>query len=378
MELDREGLRAQDRDKDLKRDAEVPKPKDGDSSGPGDLSSNGTEDAVPDPEEKEEPPQKKRKVNSGLSLPLSRDLRPRKGKEVTAPLAPLATAPHKSKTRAPAKLRSRSSPTKWSSPVEKPLAKGMESEGVPWAAVSKDFEVPEPRECETLNEETRLDPTVLYDLAQETLEIPYWKFDSGMRNGVLRATKHIYSLGAFHATVVLFPWLFLFLIKSSLLQRGDLQVIRKIMESAPTTQSSTYSEEREVPLHIHPYSQRFHTSGDTRDADGSPLEPDVVPGPAHSIIFVQHESQWRDLTGRQKQELLRTRCALIISDRPYEQDGQTIDFDAEGLSAFTHLDRLAFVQGTPSSALVASTNNLHRFGCEEIRRTNEAGGRPPQ
>jgi hypothetical protein len=134
-------------------------------------------------------------------------------------------------------------------------------------------------------------------------------------------------------------------------QCGDIETLGKIYASQPTAVSTSYPHETTVPLHVLPHSQRFHSSGRTRTVDGTLLDPDITPDQNHSIFYPVSQKQWDDLTPKQKQEVLRTRCALVVSEKPYEIDGERLDFNADGLSAFTHLNRLAFVHGTRSRAL---------------------------
>ena len=100
-----------------------------------------------------------------------------------------------------------------------------------------------------------------------------------------------------------------------------------------------------MPLHIHPDAQKFRLSGDIVSDTGEPLLPDVVPSGEQSVVYVVHEDIWKSLTAVQHQEVLRTRAVLIVHRNPYLHDGKVIKFDEEGLEAFTHLDRFAFIQG---------------------------------
>ncbi|KAJ7506272.1 hypothetical protein B0H11DRAFT_1904156 [Mycena galericulata] len=322
-------------------------------------------------EEEEAPSKKRRKGNSGLAVSSSdRELRPKKDKAALAP----PPAPSPSALQKKSKARARPASTAKNQG-------GIEyHQDIPWLAVSESFEIVEERDCESLAKKPRLNPAVLHDLAEQTLDIPYWKFDgSADVNGrlMIKATKHHYEYRPFKATVCI-PFPLLASLAESL-QRDDLETLRKIVGSQPHSQCAAYPQEKSVPLHVHPYSQRFHSSGTTRDAGGSPLDPDIVADENNSIVFVAHEDVWYDLTARQKQELLRTRCALVVHDRPYEHDGETFAFDAEGLSAFTHLDRLAFIQdlgarkrGVPTRPIAGRPSDL--LFCAEQRALRESSG----
>jgi hypothetical protein len=127
------------------------------------------------------------------------------------------------------------------------------------------------------------------------------------------------------------------------LQCSEAQYIEKIRDSQPTKKCDMYN--RDIPLHVHPDAGRLHTSGKTLSDGNVPLMPNIIPSDTESLIYVVHEDVWRGLTALQRREVLRTRAVLVVHRYPYRHDGQKIEFDEEGFEAFTHLDRLAFVQG---------------------------------
>jgi hypothetical protein len=95
-----------------------------------------------------------------------------------------------------------------------------------------------------------------------------------------------------------------------------------------------------------------------------------------SSVYPTSQYAWQELTGRQKQELLRDRCALVVSDQPYKHDNREIAFDVNGFVDFTHVDRPAFVQGTPSFFLLLAdtAHNTNRSWRPDRRRTYRAKG----
>ncbi|KAJ7736366.1 hypothetical protein DFH07DRAFT_779712 [Mycena maculata] len=279
------------------------------------VTANGEKEVEGDdaePKTAKPPPNKKRKVETVPSS--TRQLRARN--PPPPPLAiPAPPAPSSSVSRPKAKLKANpASSTRKNSD-------GVRSEGNPsvqWLAVSEHYPVPEPPEYENLAGQPRLDPTILHALSAETLSIPYWQFKpSHDEDRDLMAVKHTYKFRTFSQT------------------RRDLETLGKIVNSQPSTFCSSYAED--VPLHVHPYAQRF------------PLDADVTKKHS-SIVHVASQHKWHKLTVREKQEILRTQCVLVIKDRPYQHDGERFAFNSEGLSAFTNLDRLAFVQGICSSA----------------------------
>ncbi|KAJ7650287.1 hypothetical protein FB45DRAFT_887489 [Roridomyces roridus] len=203
----------------------------------------------------------------------------------------------------------------------------------PWLLITDDWERL-PTDAERLQHEwedcpeRRLEPTSLYALAPEDAQLPieYWEFDSVP---VLSGATGERYLPAQQRTFHYRP-----------LQNGidEIPILKKILACCP----KLYDESRQmnVPLHAHPSAQLFHSSGRYKDADGKSLLPDIVPSDQQSMVYVTSEDEWKKLAGRQQQEILRHRCALIL---PIDYDGTTVSFE-EGLSAFTDLDRRAWIQ----------------------------------
>ncbi|KAF7361554.1 hypothetical protein MSAN_01189000 [Mycena sanguinolenta] len=195
-----------------------------------------------------------------------------------------------------------------------------------WLAVSKGWKIPLLREAETLfwdsqDPEQVLDPTVLHDLTSPdfTVEIEYWKFAPAPDNpsDPLVATRHEFFYRPFHET------------------RSDSKYLRAIVASQP--RKTWKSRKVQVPLHVHPDAQKFRIGDHVASAAGLPLKD-------QSLVYVVHEDTWMGFTPAQHQAILRTRAVLIIHKSPYLHDGEPLAFDEEGLEAFTHLDRLAFIQ----------------------------------
>ncbi|KAJ7026465.1 hypothetical protein C8F04DRAFT_1268106 [Mycena alexandri] len=290
-----------------------------------------------------EPPKKKRKANSVDKS--DRKLRPRSTPAVlSTPVALIPPTSSDAVTRP--KLRSKRS-------AKAPTPAG--SHPSTWVAVSDGWAVPTLREAEVLETAKRLDPTKLYDVWHTPLPIDYWVFSPTTADGGLQAEKKTFHYRPFAATA-----------------EEDLKALRKIMDSQPTVDAPSYHHR--VPLHVDPLAQRFCSDG---DAIGPDQLSDIVPGPNISVIFVAAEENWRKLSGRQMQELLRNRCALIISKTPYNHDGQEFTFNEESFARFTNVERLAFVQdlgarspthdlklvaGRPSDLLYCSEQRRHREG----------------
>jgi hypothetical protein len=112
--------------------------------------------------------------------------------------------------------------------------------------------------------------------------------------------------------------------------------LRKILKSQPKTAGGVaYPDKAEIPQHVHPISQRYHPLSKIRDEHGNPLLSDFVPNSELSSVYPTSQYTWQELTGRQKQELLCNRCALVVSNQPYKHDNQEIAFDVNGFVDFT-------------------------------------------
>ncbi|KAF7373699.1 hypothetical protein MSAN_00580900 [Mycena sanguinolenta] len=303
----------------------------------------------------QQPPRKKQKTESAAAVQdsdgagPSRNLRSRpapsskpgsSGRSVE--VAPLA----RSTTRAPA-TRSKSSsnkkrPLKKKSSAQVGDNEDESSEDVPSPlsyadlrslAVIDGWKLPVLREVESMRQtaddpDRVLDPTLVYDLASDdfTVDIEYWVFAPAPDDpsDPLVATPHKYCYRPFHET------------------RSEAEFLKKIVNSQPF--KTCRDTKRDLPLHIHPDARRFRQTGPAVSDAGEPLLPDVLPSGTESIVYVVHEDTWKSLTPQQHQEVLRVRAVLVIHRNPYLHDGRIIKFDEDGLEAFTHLDRLAFIQ----------------------------------
>ncbi|KAJ6497598.1 hypothetical protein C8R45DRAFT_983537 [Mycena sanguinolenta] len=214
------------------------------------------------------------------------------------------------------------------------LASAISYMNLPTLAVRDGWKLPLAREVETLEEicveenDRVMDPTLLYDLASEehSVEIEYWPFEPAPDDASmpLVARRHKYTYRPFHDT------------------KRDAEYLRNVVQSQRMKHCK--DSNKEVPLHVHPDAQKFRVSGDTTSEMGEPLLPDIVPSATQSIVYVVHEDTWKSLTAVQHQEVLRTRAVLVVHRHPYLHDDKVLKFDEEGLEAFTHLDRLAFMQ----------------------------------
>ncbi|KAJ7018722.1 hypothetical protein C8F04DRAFT_1198623 [Mycena alexandri] len=261
-----------------------------------------------------EPPKKKRKANSV-------DKSDRKLHAVTRP-----------------KLRSKRS-------AKAPTPAG--SHPSTWVAVSDGWAVPTLREAEVLETAKRLDPTKLYDVWHTPLPIDYWVFSPTTADGGLQAEKKTFHYRPFAATA-----------------EEDLKALRNYGLAAHWDAPSYHPPGSPS---CRPVSSEICSDG---DAIGPDQLSDIVPGPNISVIFVAAEEKTGEkLAGRQMQELLRNRCALIISKTPYNHDGQEFTFNEESFARFTNVERLAFVQGT---------KKVDRFGSSKPNSRSEAGCWPAE
>ncbi|KAJ7622466.1 hypothetical protein FB45DRAFT_1032135 [Roridomyces roridus] len=202
-----------------------------------------------------------------------------------------------------------------------------------WLVTANDrvpYPIPEPEQLEDqwVHTELHLEPR-LYALAppSSTVDIPYWVFaNGGQADDPLQATPRQYKYLPFRQTA----------------QEGRiLQLI--------------------------------------------PLLPNIVPSDTESVVFPVCEERWRALARLQRQEVMRARCALIKHPKPMEYDGEIISFDDEGMSAFTNLDRKAFIQdlgqkesvenfklhiGTPRALLDCVKARKAREGDHQDQRLN--------
>src|ERR1700761_637355 len=100
---------------------------------------------------------------------------------------------------------------------------------------------------------------------------------------------------------------------SNMLQRSEVEAIRKIVDSQPHRYCAFYDShlgtkgKGVVPLHVHPDAQRIHTSGKTRDDKGNPLKPNIIPDDLESVVHVCSGAKWKSYTAAQKQETVRIR-----------------------------------------------------------------------
>lgn len=86
-----------------------------------------------------------------------------------------------------------------------------------------------------------------------------------------------------------------------------------------------------VPLHVHPDAQRLR-NGVVPDRDN-----------LQSVIHVSTESNWDSVAPRDQMATLRDYAVLTVKRQP-NHPGLT-KFDEETMSAFTHPNRLAYIQG---------------------------------
>ncbi|KAF7374676.1 hypothetical protein MSAN_00352600 [Mycena sanguinolenta] len=311
----------------------------------------------------EEPPKKKRKVDTkpravdnGNSAGPSRSLRSRSGQTaqsasgttlsqsgVTHPARPAATparsrAVGASTTSARSKSRSSMKP-KTPARVEdeddddEEVQAPLSYRNLRSLAVIDDWKPPLLREVDSILQAAQdsnrvLDPTLLYDLASDdfTVEIDYWAFSPASDNpsDPLVAECRKFQYRPFHET------------------RSEAAFLRKMLQSRRLKTCKESS--RDLPLHVHPDAQKFRHSGPAVSDDGQPLLPDIFPSDNDSIVYVVHEDTWQSLTARQRQEVLRSRAVLVVHRGPYRHDGQILKFDEDGMSVFSHPDRLAFLQ----------------------------------
>jgi hypothetical protein len=153
--------------------------------------------------------------------------------------------------------------------------------------------------------------------------------------------------------------------------------LQKILKSQPKTAGGVaYPNKAEIHQHVHPISQRYHSSSKIRDEHRNPFLSDFVPNSELSSIYPISQYKWQELTGRQKQELLHNRCALVVSNQPYKHDNQEIAFDVNSFIDFTHLDCPAFVQDTPSFILLLAdtAHNTNRSWCQDQWQIYSAKG----
>ncbi|KAF7343692.1 hypothetical protein MSAN_01949100 [Mycena sanguinolenta] len=233
-------------------------------------------------------------------------------------------------------------------------------------AVLDGWKLPLLREVESLLQtaqkpEQVLDPTLLYDLASDefTVDIDYWVFAPAPDNPSqpLVATSHKYKYRPFHDT------------------RSEASFLTNIVKSQRFKPCK--ASNRMLPLHVHPDAQKFRHAGPAVSDEGQPLLPDVIPSDEQSIVFVVHEDVWKSMTARQHQEVLRTRAVLVVHRHSYLHDGRLLKFDEDGLSAFTHIDRLAFIQdlggrrdGKKMELQVGFPRDL--LACSKARKEREA------
>ncbi|KAJ7770711.1 hypothetical protein B0H16DRAFT_1715364 [Mycena metata] len=169
-----------------------------------------------------------------------------------------------------------------------------------------------------------VDRSKLYPLTSESVSIDFYELQHpGTPNGLVRGRKRSTEHRAFEQSA------------------AELREIEKIRDSQPLTPGDAYYGYKPIPLHAHPNSQLFHSSGKIRDSAGKPLLPDIIPSSSTSSVFVVVEELWSELTGRQIQELLRRRLALVLHRTPL---CRPLKFDADGLAEYTHPRRDAFVQ----------------------------------
>ncbi|KAF7333224.1 hypothetical protein MSAN_02429700 [Mycena sanguinolenta] len=197
-----------------------------------------------------------------------------------------------------------------------------------------------------------LDPTLLYDLASDefTVDIDYWVFAPAPDNPSqpLVATSHKYKYRPFHDTVRN-----LHASNHAKLQTGCCL--------------SMYTQMR----------RNFVTLGLPYPTRGSLSCLMLFLPDEQSIVFVVHEDVWKSMTARQHQEVLRTRAVLVVHRHSYLHDGRLLKFDEDGLSAFTHIDRLAFIQdlggrrdGKKMELQVGFPRDL--LACSKARKEREA------
>ncbi|KAF7335850.1 hypothetical protein MSAN_02331500 [Mycena sanguinolenta] len=343
----------------------------------------------------DQPPRKKRKTDSGVaasapdsnSTGASRSLRPRSSAAPKlGPSEPPGVAGRASVTSSRSSCKSAprsgaaSRPKKpLKTPKKSPACVEIEDEEdeddvVPPAsyndlrtlAVLDGWKLPLLREVDSVLQtaqkpERVLDPTLLYDLASDefTVDIDYWVFAPAPDDPSqpLVATSHKYKYRPFHDT------------------RSEASFLTNIVKSQRFKPCK--ASNRMLPLHVHPDAQKFRHAGPAVSDEGQPLLPDVVPSDEQSIVFVVHEDVWKSMTARQHQEVLRTRAVLVVHRHPYLHDGRLLKFDEDGLSAFTHIDRLAFIQdlggrrdGKTIELQVGRPRDL--LACSKARKEREA------
>ncbi|KAJ7738616.1 hypothetical protein B0H16DRAFT_1570262 [Mycena metata] len=180
---------------------------------------------------------------------------------------------------------------------------------------------------EIVEDKEILDPTITYPLARKTLDIQYWRIDVlDLSHGTLHGKPDHYLHRFF---------------KNSFEDFGEMKAI---IASQPTINGEGEYDGQQVPLHAHSNAQLFSQSGKIVDDDGNPVMPDIIPDDKHSVFFMVSDVDWSRLTVRQKQELLRNRCAAVYSAHAFKPGTANINFDEDGFAEYTHLYRTAYIQ----------------------------------
>ncbi|KAF7335867.1 hypothetical protein MSAN_02323500 [Mycena sanguinolenta] len=176
-----------------------------------------------------------------------------------------------------------------------------------------------------------LDPTLTYPLAsgkrnEVTIEYYIFRHDVRDEGQLLVASKHAqpYKWVPFKG------------------HEKQARTFRKMIASQPM---GTLDNGMNVPLHVHPSAQLFHSSGLTHDAHGQPLKSDIVPGPNQSMFYVAPEERFNSLTGVQRDHLLGQRGILLVHAQPQcrLRAGVEAGFNLQTFMEFTDPTRLAHV-----------------------------------
>ncbi|KAJ7021361.1 hypothetical protein C8F04DRAFT_1273791 [Mycena alexandri] len=188
------------------------------------------------------------------------------------------------------------------------------------------------------NDRPLLNPRITYPLDPRTIDIRYWPFDLAQpQDTLLHAQAKHYLHRCFVNSI------------------EDYDEIVAVHASQPMINGGERYNFEQVPLHLHANAQLFSKSGKTVDNDGNPIMPDIVSDTEYSLFYIVTEANWAALTLRQKQEVLRRRCAVVYKVPSLPKP--PVDFDEDGFAEYTHNERLAFVQdlGFRQSAAREST-----------------------
>ncbi|KAJ7833664.1 hypothetical protein B0H13DRAFT_1914470 [Mycena leptocephala] len=215
----------------------------------------------------------------------------------------------------------------------------QQSTAVGWMAVSSTWELPVKPETVAFADAPCINQTELHDLADEEdiLEIPYWVFNPPSPDNPgaeLRPEERLFRYWPFKQT-----------------QCKEIEQLRKILKSQPKTAGGVaYPDKAEIPQHIHPISQRYHSSSKIRDEHGNPLLSDFVPNSMLSSVYPMSRYAWQELT-----DFTHVDRPAIVQDLGAQIDGEPIVLKA----------------GRPSDLLYCSRERIAR------EKAAEKSGVPP-